>query len=254
MKHEKILKMTGREYIHYLYEQTKDGRLAIEYDEGDVVTYPMAWDSRAAETLAERFEVLRRQLEGIAAVHDSLGDREQNMQILTTEQLEVWQTYIARFPDHGMDEETLVEIWQKEELGEALSESEKRMSRLFNKWFDARYLERLPYKACAPNALISKARGYERLISLHAPEVVIQNGCRSLAREMVLYHCAKPFHYCRCCGAAYELDMAGVTHSVCPVCMWEEDHTPEDEYSHTNGASLRQYRKRYFTREETKGV
>lgn len=51
-------------------------------------------------------------------------------------------------------------------------------------------------------------------------------------------------HICRCCGRSYALaDLDGyIFGSVCPDCGWEEDYSPEEEYSPANHASLQEYR------------
>lgn len=247
---ENDISMSGSEYIRFLYQSTNDGKLTVAYDEDDAVTYPMAWDAQAAEELAQQFETLRGQLEAIGKQYDALMVSTEG---LPEELLAVWNTYVRPFPDHNMDKEVLEDIWQKEDLGEELTESEKRIARLHRQWYEAQCLQRLPYNRCAPTGFINRAKRYASLVKLDAPGIVLETEARCLAEEMVLYYCMNNnAHICRCCGNAYDLEPCGgfAEYSICPTCMWEEDDTPEAEYSDTNGASLQDYRKAFFFKVE----
>ena len=70
-----------------------------------------------------------------------------------------------------------------------LTEEEFALLEEYWEWYEQQCLQRLPYNRRSPAELINRARRYERLVSLHAPEIVLENEARCLAEEMVLYYC-----------------------------------------------------------------
>ena len=70
-----------------------------------------------------------------------------------------------------------------------LTEEEEALLKRHDAWIEQQCLQRLPHVGCTSVYLINRARRYERLVSLHAPEIVLENEARCLAEEMVLYYC-----------------------------------------------------------------
>lgn len=236
---------SGAQFLRAMFANTCDGKLTIGNDESDLATIPMDWDAGTAEELAQRCETLLEQLTRLGEEHERWAASTEGM---PAQLLPVWDTYVRPFPDHGMDQATLEEIWQKESVNMELSDSELQLFHQYNRWYGTCAMERLPYNRCSPVDLINRARRYEKLVSLKAPRVVVENEGRCLAEEMALYHCMKAnTHICRCCGNGYDLEDYGgyVGYSICPVCKWEEDDCYENEYSDTNGDTLCDYRRKF---------
>lgn len=184
---ENDLSMSGAEYIRFLYQSTKNGKLTVACEEDDAVTYPVDWDERVSEALVQQFETLEEQLRKLGKQHETLMESTEG---LSGELLEVWSTYIAPFPDHGMDKDQLFEIQMKEEY-EALTEEEFALLEEYWQWYEQQCLQRLPYNRCSPAELINRARRYEKLVSLGAPKIILNNEAFRLAEELVLYYCMK---------------------------------------------------------------
>lgn len=240
--------MSGAAYLRELFAQTCDGKLLIGNEGEDLVTYPMDWDAQTAQKLAQRCETLLAQLTRLGQEHERW---EASTEGMPEELREAWNLFARPFPEHGMDQAALEEIWQKESVDLELSESEQQMLSLYNRWYAECAMERLPYERRSPVYLINRAKRFEKLVRLNAPEVVVKNEGRCLAEELALYYCLKENAYiCRCCGNGYDLEANGgfIDYSICPVCFWEEEGCGEDEYSDANGDTLRHYREKFRAR------
>ena len=189
--------MNHKNYIRTMFEATRDGMLTLTHypEDGSEEfdrTYPVNWDSQTAEALEKQFDKLRGHLDHIGLLHDELQAfiRQEKVprSILYRELLAVWDTYIAPFEDHCFDEQAIFDIQMKEEY-EVLTEEEFALLEEYWEWYEQQCLQRLPYNRRSPAELINRARRYERLVSLHAPEIVLENEARCLAEEMVLYYC-----------------------------------------------------------------
>ena len=179
------------EYIGSLLAETKDGKLTITHysDSGCEsvdVTYDMDWNFEKAREVAAELETLREQLEHLASIHDELTDVETAKQRLSREEFAVWQTYVAPFAPFEADME---EIFALQMTDEALTPEQDALLERYYQWYEEQCLQRLPYNRCSPVKLINRARRYEKLVSLHAPKVVVENEAYCFAQEMVLYYC-----------------------------------------------------------------
>ena len=175
------------QYVRTLYDESRDGWLTIGLDL-ERFDYEVDWEEKQAKDLACRCQRLVELLTELAPMLDRLT---QSTRRLKKEQLDVWNTYLRPFPDHGMDTETLQPIWEKEAIGLPLNPQERKLSRQYGSWYQEQALLRLPWERCAPTDLISRARRYARLVKLNAPEAVREHAARCLAEEFVLYHCMK---------------------------------------------------------------
>ena len=190
--------MNRENYIRAMFAKTKDGMLTLTHypEDGSEEfdrTYPVNWDSKTAEALENQFEKLRSYLDRIGLLHDELQAVVKEMKnpgkILKEELLEVWNTYIAPFEVHDMDDDAIADADTKRFYGDELTEEEKSLLKRYDAWIEQQCLKRLPHLGCSSVGLINRARRYERLVSLHAPEIVLENEARCLAEEMVLYYC-----------------------------------------------------------------
>jgi hypothetical protein len=173
------------QYVHTLFEESRDGSLTVGSGI-DRFDYDVAWDVQTAEYLAQECASLVEQLTRLACQYDKLLHTTRH---LTKQEMEVYNTYLRPFPNHGMDENVLRAIWEKEAIGLALQGWEGELSREYNRWYQEQALKRLPWRGCAPTDLICRARRYARLVQLNAPAPVCEYEARCLAEEYVLYHC-----------------------------------------------------------------
>ena len=173
------------QYVHTLFSESRDGILTVGAGD-DRWDYEVDWDEHAAMALAQRCSKLVAQLTALAPLQQQLlTDR----RLLTQEELQVWNTYLRPFPDHGMDMEQLRQIWEKEMSYTTLTPEEQALSREYDRWYEENAQERLPQLRCSPTALLCRARRYARLVQLSAPQAVLDAEARCLAEEFVLYHC-----------------------------------------------------------------
>ena len=243
MKHEMCNDMTGAAWIGWMYDNTVDGQLTLQTEDGTAVTYEMDWNAGDRDAVIARYQALAEALTRLGKEHAYLEVSTKDMPEALKQ---VWDTYILPYPDHGMDHEHLADIDMRVEMGEEVTEEEAEMLWKAEHWLREQALTRLPFNRCEPAALIQRARRYEKLVSLHAPKVVIDHEARCLAEQMVLYDCRKAMDYtCRCCGRVYDLFLCdGYSFgSICPSCGWEEDGSEEAEYSSANQTTMLEYRK-----------
>ena len=175
--------MTAGEYIRALFDETKDGVLEIWYedetDEGYTVAYPMAWGRDDMEDLVRQFELLRSQLDQIAA-----GERSEELE-------EIYNIFVRPYDACPFDDEQMNEDLDKLELALPLTQEEQALYERYIHWQEKQASDRLPAKGHNAFRLISHARRYTRLMELKAPQIVIENEARCLAEELVLYHWSK---------------------------------------------------------------
>ncbi len=181
------------EYISSLLAKTADGKLTVTRypDNGEEpydVTFSMDWDAEKAREVALQFETLRAHLERLGLMHQALEDEEKAKKLLTQEEFAVWQTYVAPFEGFEADPEEIFDLQMKEEFEELTQEEEQLLDRYYD-WYEQQCLQRLPCNRRSSVYLVNRAKRYERLISLHAPKLVVDNEAYCLALEMVLYYC-----------------------------------------------------------------
>ena len=174
------LEMTASEYIRALFDETEDGVLEIWYedetDEGYTVAYPMAWGRDDMEELVRQFELLRSQLDRIAA-----GERSEELE-------EIYNIYVRPYDACPFDDEQTDKVLDKLELALPLTQEERTLYEQYIHWQEKQASSRLPAKGHNVFRLISRARRYTRLMELKAPQIVIENEARCLAEELVIYH------------------------------------------------------------------
>ena len=183
MNRNDYLTLSGADYIRAMFANTKaDASLTFEAEEP--VTWYMDWSEADAEEIVTEYKKLQSDLTRLAKDHDRWRGSTEGM---PAELLEVWNTYILPYPDQGMDDDKIFDISMKLEVGDPLTEEEKKLWYRYDAWREKNALTRLPMDRCNPAFLIQRARRYEKLVSLHAPKIIIDNEARYLAEELALY-------------------------------------------------------------------
>lgn len=175
------------QYVRTMYEESRDGELTVG-DLDDRFDCPVDWDADTADALAQQCGAWIEQLTELAGRYDELLADTSG---LTDKQLYVWNTFLCSFPDHGLDQQALCVIGEKEAVGLALTEKETELARKYSLWFDEQALTRLPYNRCNPADLIYRAVRYAKLVRYNAPTSVLESEAQRFAEEFVLYHCMK---------------------------------------------------------------
>ena len=197
MKVEVRRKLSPQEFIRHLFAETKDGKVSIEYapsfDEPYTMTYEMDWTAEDVENLVQHFDALTAALTRIGKLHEALEEESNRKEFLTPDEQEVWDTYIRPFAPFDGDLDEVAELEFRSET-ETLDDEEQAILDHHYAWYEANCLQRLPVVKRTPTRVINRAKRYERLISLKAPEIVINEEGRWLAEELALYyhHVQKP--------------------------------------------------------------
>jgi hypothetical protein len=190
---EKRLETTPAQHVCNLIESIKNGKLTVTYydpiDPPLDRTYDVSCTKTATDEILVKYEELTKALHAIGAVREKLDNGIRAEEILTAEQLEVWNTYVRDF-DEKFDagEYDIDIIYDMRECGAPLSDEEQDVLERHYEWFKAQSITRLPSKTRSPMYLINRAQRYEYFVRMNAPEIVIAEEGRCLAEEMILYY------------------------------------------------------------------
>lgn len=180
-----------REHIMNIFETTKDGVITItDYTNPDDpidIRYPVTWTKEDAEKLSAEFNIFLDMLEKFGKLHTELESEVKRKELLTPEELSVWETYIMPFEPFEIEECFVDELANTEEYV-MLTPEERSLIRRRYAWRKSNSLKRLPYKRRSPYNIILFAQHFEKLVSMNAPELVLIDKARCLAEIMVLYH------------------------------------------------------------------
>lgn len=180
-----------REHIMNIFETTKDGVITItDYTSPDDpidIRYPVTWTKADAEKLSDRFNTFLNMLEKFGNLHTELNDEKNRRELLTPEELSIWETYIMPFEPFEVDECVVDELAKTDDYVK-LEENERALIRRRYEWRKSNSLKRLPYKRRSPYNIILYAQHFEKLVSTNAPESVLNDTARCLAEIMILYH------------------------------------------------------------------
>lgn len=193
MLDEKRFELTPVQYIRNLMENVSDGKITVGYEDPFKLfskrTFEVSCGASDADELISKYESLVHALKAIGAVHEKIDNGAKAEDLLTPEQLEVWNTYIRDFDEQfDAGEYDLDVIYDMRECGAQLSDEEQEILECHHEWFEEQCLKRLPKKGCSPIHLVNRARRYEYFIREKAPRVVINEEGRCLAEEMILYY------------------------------------------------------------------
>ena len=192
---EKRVKTTPIQHIRNLMNSITNEKLTITYYDPIDPTYTRTYDvsSTAEDTdkFVLKYEALASALEAIGNAREKLDSGVKAEDVLTPEQIDVWNRYICDF-DETFDagECDLDVIYDMRECGAPLSEEEQEVLERHYEWYEEQCLKRLPKNVYSPMHLINRAQRYEYLLSCNAPKTVINEEGRRLAEEMILYYAA----------------------------------------------------------------
>ena len=191
---EKRLKTTPTQHIRNLMDSIRDGKLTVTYyfsiDPPHTISYEVSCDNAETDVIVGKYEDLTRALRAIGTVRDEINNGAKAEELLTSDQLDVWNTYIREFDEKfDVGENDLNTIYEMKACGAPLNEEEQAILERHRDWFETQSLTRLPGKARSPMYLVNRAQRYEYFVSMNAPEIVLAEEGRCLAEEMILYYC-----------------------------------------------------------------
>lgn len=194
MSENKDRNVLPQQYILNLFDKTKDRKLAITYyptngEQPYDLTYDMDWTKESAESLAKKCESLIAMLDRLTLMYDELLDENKRKDLLTDEELNVWNTFVRLFKPFEVSEAIINDLYRRGEFDE-LSEEENDLLERHYAWREAECLERLPFNRCSPVKFITAAMHYVLSRKWNMPENEISDNARLLAEEMVLYYCS----------------------------------------------------------------
>lgn len=186
--------LTPQGYIRQLFRETQAGKLAITdcpFDgEPETHTYEVSWTAEEAEGIVQRYNLLTAALTRIGRLHDRLKEEKDRTELLTADQLDIWNTYVRPYEAFEVDLRVIYDIHERGQLGD-LAEEEEQLWKRYCMWRESQSQQRIPFHRRSAADMIQRARRYEKLISMHAPELVVTEEGRCLAEEMVLYYAGK---------------------------------------------------------------
>ena len=203
--------LTPQGYIRHMFLETVNGEFKVGYVDSDngfaeaERTVRVNWTAEDAEKTVQRYNLLTDALARIARVHDQLQDEESRKKLLSEADLEVWNTYVRPYEPMEVNWDELYPIppCEPEELMSLIQsihdrgmygdliEEEELLWKQYCMWDEEQSQKRIPFNRRSCANLIARAKRYERLISLGAPEIVVTEEGRCLAEEMVLYYFGK---------------------------------------------------------------
>ena len=183
----------------------------------------MTWDAGDRNNPIARYERLFAALRAIADVSDRLGDtREENKSILSGELLDVWDTYIRPFDLGDIDYDTVMDIEERMESaklaadlaglfedvasdngeevfwhGEEASGVTAEEVALYDQYVAAVHAdaERRLERVLAAYDVIIRAKRVCKLMSLNAPDIILNSEAKLLAQAMAINACAESVEY-----------------------------------------------------------
>lgn len=190
---ENRLETTPVQHIRNLMRSIKDDKLTVTYYDPIEPPYRRTYDVSCTETDTDecisKYEALTQALEAIGAAREKLNSGAKMEDVLTSDQIAVWNTYVSDFEEtFDAGKYDLAVIYDMRERGAPLDDNEQEIIECHHEWFEEQCRKRLPPKAYSPMLLVNRAKRYESLVSHNAPKAVVSEEGRCLAEEMILYH------------------------------------------------------------------
>ena len=201
--------LTPQGYIRQVFRETQDGKLSITYypfsGEPETITYQVNWTEEDAEQIIQKYNLLTFALARIGRLHDQLEDEQSRNKLLSEDELQIWNTYVKPYEPMVVDWGQLYpispcepnelmsliqEIHERAQFGD-LIEQEEMLWKQYCMWREEQSQKRIPFNRRSSADMIQRARRYEKLVSMHAPETVVTEEGRCLAEEMILYYAGK---------------------------------------------------------------
>lgn len=186
MNRNDYMTLSGADYIRAMFANTRaeDGALTLENDPEDSDTWYMDWSEADAEKIAAEYETLQAALYRLAK---DCNCWECSAEEIPEDLQETWNTYLLPYPHHGLDDELIFNISMKHESGEPVTEEEQALWCRYIAGQEKNALTRLPLDRCNPTRLIQRARRYAKLLSLNAPQIIVDIEAQYMAEELALY-------------------------------------------------------------------
>ena len=187
------------QHIRNLMNSIKDEKLTITYYDPlepskppYTETYDVSCTAADADEFVSKYEALASALEAIGKVHEELDSGVKAEDVLTPDQIAVWNTYICGFyKDFDAGDHNVDELFAKLENGYELSDEEQEVLKRRDEWFEEQCLKRFPKRGYPSKFLVNRARRYEWFVKLNAPKIILDEEGGCLAAEMILYYGAK---------------------------------------------------------------
>lgn len=161
-------------------------------DSSEYYVCKMNWTAFDAERAVAEYEQLRDKLERIAAGSADAADLREKSAAVAADPLlsEVWDTYIRPFETEGFDDAHILWIQEGLELPGDNGEDAPTAEDLeyYDRYCDAVYADcarRLTGSVCTYETVI-RARRLCRLMTLHAPQVIVESEACKLAAAIAL--------------------------------------------------------------------
>ena len=227
---EAYISLTPVDCINAMFSHTdSEGRLRIPAwlcDDDDIneettvwLDCVMTWDDEDRNNVIAAYERLFAALRAIADVSDRLGvTREENEGILSDELLDIWDTYIRPFDLGDIDYDTVMDIEERMESaklaadlsglfedvasdngeevfwhGEEASGVTAEEVALYDQYVAAVHAdaERRLERVLAAYDVIIRAKRVCKLMSLNAPDIILNSEAKLLTQAMAINACAE---------------------------------------------------------------
>lgn len=193
---EKRFETTPVQHIRNLINSITDGKLTITYydpiDPSYTRTYGVSCTVADTDGFISEYEALTQALGAIGRVREKLSSHSKVEDVLTPEQVAVWNAYVRDFDEEfDAGEHNLNEIYERRRDGDELNDEEQEVLERHYEWFEEQCLKRFPKKNRSPMYFVNRAQRYEYFISQNAPKLIVDEEGRCLAEEMLLYYFSK---------------------------------------------------------------
>ncbi|MBO4862412.1 MAG: hypothetical protein J5535_05905 [Firmicutes bacterium] len=199
---DRVTELTHWEMIDEMFSETEaDGTYYgfepySDYCESRLMQYKLSWTEADRDHIKAEFTMLSAALRECAERGEALPGCERYLAPLEHDidygfLTELGIVDIADADIPGLCEEAMDSILTKMEYGEELSESEQAAYAQYRDALDKEAAGRIG-EGLYSSSVIRFAQRYNKLISLSAPKVVIDNEARNLAQAMVYHEFADP--------------------------------------------------------------
>ena len=176
-----------------LFENTVDGKVTFYLCSEDGLhveptSFKVSWTESEAKELNEKFVKLTAILKKLGKRHEDLTDEAKRETLLTKEEKEIYNIFIPPYENCPVDLNLVEELFDRVNGCDDLTEEENKILEQYGAWQEGEALKRLPFLRTDPHSFILRGRRFEKLASINAPEIVLNEEARCLAEEMVLYH------------------------------------------------------------------
>lgn len=183
-----MTRISGGEYILSMFEQTRDNILCCSINFYMPGTFTMRWQYDDALKTAVECDLLLSRLRRIGEAYKAIdgvitGDRPS----LAPELEPVWELYVKPLEAEGYDYKKVFALEERRDNDQQLTSQEKKYIEDYYNAIKAAALKRLPMGGVHPHDLINRCYRFVRLIVLDAPDIIMENESRMLARTYALY-------------------------------------------------------------------